>query len=75
VKELNCRFEVIDDDSYVIHPLERHVSNLQAIVEFKQPHMHRRGTTGSSPLDSSCFRIQNESEQAGAAPLLLVARI
>jgi hypothetical protein len=28
-KESDRRFEVIDDDSYVVHPLERHVSNLQ----------------------------------------------
>src|SRR5262249_37657853 len=28
-KEINRRLEVIDHDSYVVHPLERHVSNLQ----------------------------------------------
>jgi hypothetical protein len=28
-KEINRLFEVIDDDPYVVHPLERHVSNLQ----------------------------------------------
>jgi hypothetical protein len=31
-KEINRRFEVIDDDSYVVHPFERHVSNLQGAV-------------------------------------------
>ena len=29
-KEINRRFEVIDDDPYVVHPSERHVSNLQS---------------------------------------------
>ena len=28
-KEINRPSEVIDDDSYVVHPFERHVSNLQ----------------------------------------------
>jgi hypothetical protein len=32
-KEINRRFEVIDDDSYVVHPFERHVSNLQGAVQ------------------------------------------
>ncbi|ESZ11937.1 hypothetical protein X737_29155 [Mesorhizobium sp. L48C026A00] len=31
-KEINRPPEVFDDDSYVVHPLERHVSNLQGIV-------------------------------------------
>ena len=31
-KEINRLFEVIDDDSYVVHPFERHVSNLQGVV-------------------------------------------
>ena len=29
-KEINCRSEVIDDDSYVVHSFQRHASNLQA---------------------------------------------
>jgi len=29
LKEINRQFEVIDDDSYVIQPFERHASNLQ----------------------------------------------
>src|SRR4051794_13765992 len=32
-KEINRLSEVIDDDPYVVHPLERHVSNLQGVVE------------------------------------------
>ena len=32
-KEINRRSEVIDDDSYVVHPFERHVSNLQGAVQ------------------------------------------
>jgi hypothetical protein len=31
-EELDRRFQVIDDDSYVVHPFECHVSNLQGIV-------------------------------------------
>src|SRR5262245_66548216 len=31
-KEIDRRFEVIDDDSYVVHPFKRHVSNLQGGV-------------------------------------------
>jgi hypothetical protein len=29
-KEINRSSEVIDDDAYVVHPFERHVSNLQS---------------------------------------------
>src|SRR5436305_11006580 len=32
-KEIDRPSEVIDDDSYVVHPFERHVSNLQVVVE------------------------------------------
>jgi hypothetical protein len=32
-KEINRPSEVIDNDSYVVHSFERHVSNLQAAVE------------------------------------------
>ena len=31
-KEIDRRSEVIDDDSYVVHPFERHLSNLQGVV-------------------------------------------
>ena len=31
-KEINRRSEVIDDDSYVVHPFERHMSNVQSAV-------------------------------------------
>ena len=31
-KEINRPSEVFDDDSYVVHPLERHVSNLQDVA-------------------------------------------
>src|ERR1051326_2429724 len=31
-KEINRLSEVIDDDSYVVHSFERHVSNLQGVV-------------------------------------------
>ena len=27
VKEINCRRQIFDDDSYVVHPFDRHVSN------------------------------------------------
>jgi hypothetical protein len=32
-KEIDRRFEVIDDDSDVVHPLERHVASLQGVVQ------------------------------------------
>ena len=32
-KEINRPSEVIDDDSYVVHSFERHVSNLQGAVQ------------------------------------------
>jgi hypothetical protein len=31
-KEINRRRKVIDDDSYVVHPFKRHLSNLQTVV-------------------------------------------
>ena len=31
-KEINRPSEIIDDDSYVVHPFERHVSNLQGVA-------------------------------------------
>src|SRR5690606_17819402 len=31
-KEINRPVEVFDDDSHVVHPLERHVSSLQSVV-------------------------------------------
>src|SRR5262249_40272284 len=33
-EEIDRLSEVVDDDSYVIHPFDRHVSNLQGVVEF-----------------------------------------
>ena len=35
-KETNRPSDVIDDDSYVVHPLKRHLSNLQGVVWFEQ---------------------------------------
>ena len=32
-KEINRPTQVIDDDSYVVHPFQRHVSNLQGVVQ------------------------------------------
>ena len=34
--EINRPSEVLDDDSYVVHPFERHVSNLQGVVHHRQ---------------------------------------
>ena len=31
-KEVNRRRKVLDDDSYVVHPFDRHVSNLQTVA-------------------------------------------
>ncbi|MBB3320299.1 hypothetical protein FHT76_008009 [Rhizobium sp. BK176] len=32
VKEINRRFEILYDDSYIVHPLECHVYTLQCAV-------------------------------------------
>jgi hypothetical protein len=32
LKEINRQFKVIDDNSYIIHPFERHASNLQDVA-------------------------------------------
>ncbi len=45
-KEINRPSEVIDDDSYIVHTFERHVSNLQAVAESNNgPFLQRRSTT------------------------------
>ena len=31
-KEINRPSEIIDDDPYVVHPFQRHVSNLQGVA-------------------------------------------
>ena len=31
-EEINCPAEVIDDDSYVIHPFERHLSTVHNVA-------------------------------------------
>jgi hypothetical protein len=36
LKEINRQFEVIDDDSYVIQPFERHAPNLQDVAQMQQ---------------------------------------
>jgi hypothetical protein len=35
-KEINGRAEVFDDDSHIVHPPERHVSNLQGAVSISE---------------------------------------
>ena len=50
-KEINRPSEVIDDDSYVVHPFERHVSNLQAVVESNNgPFLQRRSASATRSL-------------------------
>jgi hypothetical protein len=44
-KEVNRRRKVIDDDSYVVHPFQRHVSNLQTAV-----------SSGNGPRPGGCSR-------------------
>jgi hypothetical protein len=36
LKEINRQFEVIDDDTYVIKPFERHAPNLQDVGQMQQ---------------------------------------
>jgi hypothetical protein len=40
-EEINRRSEVIDDDSYVVHSFERHVSNVQGLVECKTDRLYK----------------------------------
>src|SRR5215467_2244201 len=50
-KEINRRSEVFDDDSYVVHPFERHVSNLQGVVQANNgPFLQRRSTSATWSL-------------------------
>src|SRR5690349_8275393 len=45
-KEINRPSEVIDDDPYVVHPFQRHVSNPQGVVESNNgPVLQRPSTT------------------------------
>jgi hypothetical protein len=49
-KEINRSSEVFDDDSYVVHPLDRHVSNLQRVVPiYKVPPKGVRFLTCTGP--------------------------
>src|SRR4051812_32649447 len=49
-KEINRPSEVIDDDPYVVHPFERHVSNLQGVVWSNNgPVLQRRSTSSPEP--------------------------
>jgi hypothetical protein len=43
--EINRPSEVLDDDSYVVHPFERHVSNLQGVVHHRQVRWPRQSVT------------------------------
>jgi hypothetical protein len=47
-KELNRRRKVIDDDSYVVHPFKRHVSNLQTVVSSDNGTRPLRGRVSSA---------------------------
>ena len=58
-KEVNCSSEVLDDDSNVVHPFQRHVSNLQDAVQIEQrtlfatPKHEQRGYLESSRMGIS----------------------
>src|SRR5262249_44080873 len=50
-KEINRPSEVIDDDSYVVHPFQRHVSNLQFFVWSNNgPFLQRRSASAEWSL-------------------------
>ena len=50
-KEINRASEVIDDDPHVIHPFERHGSNLQVVVwSSNGPFLQRRSTSATWSL-------------------------
>ena len=54
-KEINCRSEVIDDDSYVIHSLKRHASNLHNVAYMQQRGVCSAETVRMRP-DFACYR-------------------
>ena len=52
-KEINCPSEVIDDDSYVVHPFQRHPSNLQDVSWVQQETLgnaEARAVRSATPL-------------------------
>ncbi len=51
------RVQVLDDDSYVVHPFERHVSNLQGVVHHRQVRWPRQSVTDAS----ICEIVGNDS--------------
>src|SRR5262245_60291823 len=51
-KELNRRCEVIDHDSYVVHPFKRHVSNLQGGVHSDNRPRHDLGEGGAVRIET-----------------------
>ena len=51
LKEINRQFEVVDDDSYVIQPFERHASNLQDVPWMQQRTLCNQVDHGQSGSD------------------------
>src|SRR5690349_5603844 len=66
-KEINRPSEVFDDDSYVVHPLERHVSNLQRVVPIYKvsPDATRRT---SDPAHPAPRRSSGKLKRSEASP-------
>src|SRR6478735_2821793 len=66
-KEINRPSEVIDDDSYVVHPFERHVSTLQGVATPK----HERDGERERTLPNSVYsgRITRNPDVEGSATI------
>jgi hypothetical protein len=66
-KEINRPSKVIDDDSYVVQPFERHASNLQGVVESNNvPFLQRRSTTRRG----ACEIAPNSAYSGGSRALV-----
>jgi len=67
-KEINRRCEVIDDDSYVVHPSNGHASNLQSAVysDNRLLSFQARGWTRALFAKSAASRSDKYSSQKAA---------
>src|SRR5262249_42912926 len=64
-KKINRRRKVIDDDTYVVHRLERHVSNLQTVVSSDNGRRPNREKPLTNALRSKACR---RSKHGAAGP-------
>src|SRR5262249_14865240 len=68
LKEINGPSEVFDDDAYVVHPLERHVSNLQGVAWSDNARSRCRNIGGHPGPIHCCPHQKHESWTASNPP-------